>query len=295
MLQGEADLRCPPADNVQLFVALRVLGRTVEYVLYPEESHVYFSRRPAGSPDRPHDPDAGLVRPVPRGRLEQVARDLLAPLALEERLLVELDPDADVPCRTPTRSWRSWRRRRRCDDASAVPVQAVLAGVLEPARRPAQLRGGHAERLADVQGRFAVRAGRSSRPRGADREVSASGPPRSPTLTGSLVSRAVSRKRRGGLSEARRGNDRVAPAGRERQLQPRRRLATAVDRQLAGSGRRPDRRASARSRAEVDAMTRREPVAGGAHRHADLVRPARAPAAWARGANPGASGSGSPR
>ena len=49
LLQGEADLRCPPQDNVQLFTALRVLGRTVEYVLYPEESHVYFT---SGRPDR---------------------------------------------------------------------------------------------------------------------------------------------------------------------------------------------------------------------------------------------------
>jgi dipeptidyl aminopeptidase/acylaminoacyl peptidase len=49
LLQGEADLRCMPQDNVQLFTALRVLGRTVEYVLYPEESHVYFT---AGRPDR---------------------------------------------------------------------------------------------------------------------------------------------------------------------------------------------------------------------------------------------------
>jgi dipeptidyl aminopeptidase/acylaminoacyl peptidase len=49
MLQGEADLRCPPADNEQLFVALRALGRTVEYVLYPEECHVYAV---IGRPDR---------------------------------------------------------------------------------------------------------------------------------------------------------------------------------------------------------------------------------------------------
>jgi Dipeptidyl aminopeptidases/acylaminoacyl-peptidases len=49
MLQAEADKRCPPSDNEQLFIALRVLGRTVEYVLYPEESHVYAS---AGRPDR---------------------------------------------------------------------------------------------------------------------------------------------------------------------------------------------------------------------------------------------------
>ena len=49
LLQGEADLRCPPADNEQLFVALRTLGRTVDYVLYPEECHVYAA---IGRPDR---------------------------------------------------------------------------------------------------------------------------------------------------------------------------------------------------------------------------------------------------
>jgi dipeptidyl aminopeptidase/acylaminoacyl peptidase len=49
MLQAESDLRCPPHDNEQLFIALRHLGRTVEYVLYPEESHVFSS---SGRPDR---------------------------------------------------------------------------------------------------------------------------------------------------------------------------------------------------------------------------------------------------
>jgi dipeptidyl aminopeptidase/acylaminoacyl peptidase len=49
ILQGEADERCPKADNEQLFVALRALGRTVEYVLYPEEYHVY---QAAGRVDR---------------------------------------------------------------------------------------------------------------------------------------------------------------------------------------------------------------------------------------------------
>jgi dipeptidyl aminopeptidase/acylaminoacyl peptidase len=49
LLQGEADLRCPPADAEQLFVALRRLGRTVEYVLYPEESH---ELQAIGRPDR---------------------------------------------------------------------------------------------------------------------------------------------------------------------------------------------------------------------------------------------------
>lgn len=49
MLQAEADLRCPHGDNEQLFVALRVLGQEVEYVLYPEEYHVYAT---IGRPDR---------------------------------------------------------------------------------------------------------------------------------------------------------------------------------------------------------------------------------------------------
>jgi dipeptidyl aminopeptidase/acylaminoacyl peptidase len=49
MLQGEDDLRCPAADNEQLFVALRALERTVEYVLYPEESHLM---QATGRPDR---------------------------------------------------------------------------------------------------------------------------------------------------------------------------------------------------------------------------------------------------
>ena len=49
MLQAESDLRCPPQDNEQFFTALRHLRRTVEYVLYPDESHVYAS---AGRPDR---------------------------------------------------------------------------------------------------------------------------------------------------------------------------------------------------------------------------------------------------
>ena len=49
LLQGEADLRCLPADNEQLFVALRHLGREVEYVLYPESWHTYSI---TGRPDR---------------------------------------------------------------------------------------------------------------------------------------------------------------------------------------------------------------------------------------------------
>ena len=49
LLQGGADMRCPPSDSEQLFIALRVLERQVEYVVYPDEFHVYMA---AGRPDR---------------------------------------------------------------------------------------------------------------------------------------------------------------------------------------------------------------------------------------------------
>lgn len=58
MLQAEADQRCPAADNEQFFVALRHLRRTVEYVLYPEESHVYGS---SGRPDRRVDRNERII------------------------------------------------------------------------------------------------------------------------------------------------------------------------------------------------------------------------------------------
>lgn len=49
LLQGESDLRCPASDAEQLFIALRVLEREVEYVVYPESFHEY---RTYGRPDR---------------------------------------------------------------------------------------------------------------------------------------------------------------------------------------------------------------------------------------------------
>jgi dipeptidyl aminopeptidase/acylaminoacyl peptidase len=53
MLQGEADLRCPQADNEQFFVALRMLGREVEYVTYPESDHsMSYTSRPDRRVDR---------------------------------------------------------------------------------------------------------------------------------------------------------------------------------------------------------------------------------------------------
>ncbi len=58
ILQGESDLRCPPADNEQLFIALRMLGREVEYVLYPESDH---SMSSSARPDRRVDRMERLV------------------------------------------------------------------------------------------------------------------------------------------------------------------------------------------------------------------------------------------
>jgi len=58
LLQGEADLRCVPADNEQLFVALRHLGREVEYILYPESWHTFAI---TGRPDRRIDRNARML------------------------------------------------------------------------------------------------------------------------------------------------------------------------------------------------------------------------------------------
>jgi len=49
MLQAEEDRICPPSDNEQLFTALKVLGREVELVLYPDEHH---EMKNSGRPDR---------------------------------------------------------------------------------------------------------------------------------------------------------------------------------------------------------------------------------------------------
>ena len=49
MLQAEADRVCPPSDNEPFFTALKVLGREVEYILYPDEHH---EMKNYGRPDR---------------------------------------------------------------------------------------------------------------------------------------------------------------------------------------------------------------------------------------------------
>ena len=52
ILQGEDDQRCPPGDNLHLFLTLRALGREVELALYPDSSHTFAV---TGRPDRRKD------------------------------------------------------------------------------------------------------------------------------------------------------------------------------------------------------------------------------------------------
>ena len=59
ILQAEEDRICPPGDNEQLFTALKVLGREVEYVLYPEEHH---EMKNYGRPDRRIDRMERILR-----------------------------------------------------------------------------------------------------------------------------------------------------------------------------------------------------------------------------------------
>ena len=49
MLQAENDLRCPPGQTEMVFAILKSLGREVEMIRYPGESHVMFIN---GRPDR---------------------------------------------------------------------------------------------------------------------------------------------------------------------------------------------------------------------------------------------------
>jgi acylaminoacyl-peptidase len=49
LLQAEGDLRCPPVNSEIPFAILKTLGREVEMIRYPAESHVMFI---AGRPDR---------------------------------------------------------------------------------------------------------------------------------------------------------------------------------------------------------------------------------------------------
>jgi dipeptidyl aminopeptidase/acylaminoacyl peptidase len=59
ILHSANDLRCPLEQAEQLFAALKMLGRTVEMVVFPEENHD-LSR--AGRPDRRVERLRHLVR-----------------------------------------------------------------------------------------------------------------------------------------------------------------------------------------------------------------------------------------
>ena len=49
LLHAEQDLRCPPGHSEMVFTILRTLGREVEMVRYPNESHILLQ---IGRPDR---------------------------------------------------------------------------------------------------------------------------------------------------------------------------------------------------------------------------------------------------
>ncbi|MFN2628407.1 MAG: prolyl oligopeptidase family serine peptidase [Gaiellaceae bacterium] len=52
IFHGEADHRCPIGQSEQMFVALRKAGCEVEFVRYPEASHMFFAQ---GLPEHRHD------------------------------------------------------------------------------------------------------------------------------------------------------------------------------------------------------------------------------------------------
>lgn len=92
MLQAQEDRNCPAADNEQLFTALKVLGREVEYILYPDEHH---EMKNYGRPDRridrmerilawfqrwmPAEPRRGGPRPASSGSSARQGRRRSAP------------------------------------------------------------------------------------------------------------------------------------------------------------------------------------------------------------------------
>jgi len=49
LLQAESDLRCPAGQTEMVFAVLRSLGREVEMIRYPGESHLMLA---LGRPDR---------------------------------------------------------------------------------------------------------------------------------------------------------------------------------------------------------------------------------------------------
>ena len=103
MLQGEADLRCPAADNEQLFVALRALDRTVEYVLYPGRVAPDAVDRTPGSADR-HARAHGALVPRPTACSTRSSADS----PQRPRLRYAVRPACAADVRTCS-CWEPWR------------------------------------------------------------------------------------------------------------------------------------------------------------------------------------------
>ena len=158
MLQAEEDRICPPADNEQLFTALKVLGREVEYVLYPEEHH---EMKNYGRPDRRIDrmerilawfdrmrsPRSASAQPVTSGSSRSARPPTVSASPRRD------DPDRGRPGGTPRRRRRSQRRGRRATPPSAIPGADPLEG-----RRVGDPAGGvHPE--PDAEGKDAPQVG----------------------------------------------------------------------------------------------------------------------------------------
>ena len=269
-------------DNVQLFTALRVLGRTVEYVLYPEEPHVYFT---AGRPDRRIDHmtrmldwfdrhvrglEAGPATRAGPGRSARASRARRttrrrgrhgSDVHVERRLGRDRGAVGEDAMRRPSRSSRY----------SQAFLEAAGAGRALP--------GGHVEGLADVELLRAVREDRGRGFMGAD-----AGPRRrsrrSPrSAARSSRCRPRRRRRAGRIAAAR-----PRPGARRAAAPAAMAVAAVVDRQLAGTRRRPDHRPVRARKAEVDPVAGREigtrprGAARGPRRRGPA--PARAGSAW---------------
>jgi len=95
LLHAEGDLRCPPGQSELIFTILSSLGRPVEMVRYPDESHTMFQ---VGRPDRRVD------------RLERIVEWFTR--HLRSRAGVPGSPPASHPLPEPSRKAVSSRRQR---------------------------------------------------------------------------------------------------------------------------------------------------------------------------------------
>ena len=123
ILHSEQDLRCPIEQADQLFVALRMLDREVEYHRFPGESHE-LSR--SGSPEAPGAAgraDPRLLRPPPEGRRRCRARSVGCHRC-------RFPSGGCAGCAARRRCAGSWPRPGRVDDLIAPLF--VREGISEP-------------------------------------------------------------------------------------------------------------------------------------------------------------------